>query len=48
VDFQEYPGGGSIITVDDDNQKAPTFWLQAITGRGNVFLTSAATYQRTE
>lgn len=45
VEFQEFPGGGEIISVDSNNQKNPTIWLQITTGRGNTFTTSAATYQ---
>lgn len=46
VEFQEFPGGGVVISVDAHNQKSPTIWLQITTGRGNTFTASAATYQR--
>lgn len=46
VHYQEYAGGGYMLTVEKENQKSPTFWYQAVSGRGNVFLTSAAAYER--
>jgi hypothetical protein len=46
VELHKFPEGGEIISVDSNNQKSPTIWLQITTGRGNTFTTSAATYQR--
>lgn len=42
VGYQEFPGGGYMMTIDNENRKSPTFWCKVITGRGNVFLASAA------
>lgn len=45
VDYQEFPGGEYKMTIDNENQKSPTFWCKVITGRGNVFLTSTTEYR---
>lgn len=44
VNYQEYEGGGHILTVKE-NDKSPTFWYKVESGRGKVFLNSAAAYQ---
>lgn len=46
VNYQEFAGGGYVLTVEQENQKSQTFWYQAVSGRGNVFLTSAAAYEQ--
>jgi hypothetical protein len=48
VTYREYVGGAYQLTVAKENQKSPTFWYRAVSGRGNVFLASAATYEGPE
>ena len=45
VSYTEYAPGNSMLTVELENQKSPRFWYEAVTGRGNVFLTSATQYE---
>ena len=46
VNYQEYAGGAYVISVEKTNQIFPTFWYQAVSGRGNICLASASTYER--
>jgi hypothetical protein len=48
VNYAEYPGGESLLTIEKKDQNSPTFWYRAVTGRGNAFLTSATSYGRTD
>lgn len=45
VSYTEYAPGSSVRTVEPGNQKSPRFWYKAVTGRGNVFLTTATAYE---
>ena len=45
VAYQEYAGGGYLLTVDKENQKYPRYWFQVDSGRGNAFLTSGTQYE---
>jgi hypothetical protein len=44
VSYQEFEGGNHLITVEKANDKSPTYWYQAVSGRGNVFMSSATAY----
>ena len=44
VEYQEYPGGSYVLGVKPEDQKAPTFYYRVVTGRGNVFSSSASVY----
>jgi len=43
VEYREYPGG-EYIGASKEDQQAPTFWFRVVTGRGNVFQSSASVY----
>lgn len=46
VSYTEYAPGIYELTVEPENQRSPRFWYEAVTGRGNTFLTSATEYER--
>jgi len=45
VQYEEYPDKSYILTVKNGDRKSQTFWYLAVTSRGSVFQTSAATYK---
>lgn len=44
VNYQEFEGGTYWLTVEKANDKSPVYWYQAMSGRGNIFVTSATAY----
>lgn len=46
VEYKEYAPGGYMLTVENEDQKSPTYWFEATTGRGNKFVVSATSYER--
>lgn len=30
VKYEEYPGGGSLLTIEKEDQKSPIFWYEVM------------------